>query len=227
MHTLARARRAPRRRGRGDVHSPCASTASRQWSRAIERVAQRWDTLRDAHDRRPCPTDRPPVPRGVAEAPYDAVVVGAGPNGLAAAIELARAGRSVRVVERAARGRGRHPHRRADAARLPPRRLLGDPSARVSARRSCSALPLAEHGLELPPARDSRRPSARRRQRGRRCTGRSTRRPPAWAPTPAAYESLMGPLVRDWDEIADLVLGPPRLPRRPLLGGPLRPSRAA
>ena len=78
---------------------------------------------------------------------YDAIVVGAGPNGLAAAITLARAGRSVRVLEaRPTVGGGT----RSAALTLPG--FVHDVCSAIIrwADRSpvFAAWPLAEHGLE-------------------------------------------------------------------------------
>jgi phytoene dehydrogenase-like protein len=84
----------------------------------------------------------------VARGSTDAIVVGSGPNGLAAAVALARAGRSVRVLEAAPTvGGGTRtaeltlPGFRHDVCSAIHPLGLGSPFLRT--------LPLAEHGLHF------------------------------------------------------------------------------
>jgi len=152
---------------------------------------------------------------GGGRAAYDAVVIGAGPNGLAAAIVLAQAGRSVLVREAA-------PHvgggARTEELTLPGFRHdvcsgfhplgAGSPLFR--------RLPLAEHGLEwvhadaalAHPLPDG---SAAVVHRSLAETAAGL------GPDGEAYRRLIGPLVRDWPLLEEEILGPlVRVPRRPV-----------
>jgi phytoene dehydrogenase-like protein len=145
----------------------------------------------------------------------DAVVVGAGPNGLAAAVELARNGRSVHVIERAPQvGGGTRtaeltlPGFRHDTCSAVHPLAVGSPFL--------ATLPLAALGLELiePPL-----PAAHPLDGGGAAVlyrsldetadalGRDGR----------AYRALVGPFARGWDRLAPFVLGPPGIPGSPLL----------
>ena len=146
---------------------------------------------------------------------HDGVVVGAGPNGLAAAIVLARAGRSVLVLEAAdSVGGGTRtseltlPGFRHDVCSAIHPLVQGSPFLR--------SLPLEEHGLEwvespaalAHPFDDGTAAVLERSLPG------SAASLGADAP---AYTRLMGPLVRNADTILGEILGPFRLPRHPLV----------
>lgn len=145
----------------------------------------------------------------------DAVVVGAGPNGLVAAIELARAGLEVLVIEAADTPGGGV--RTAELTRPGFRHdVCSGVHPLAVAAEALRDLPLREHGLEWVHAP--------------LCVAHPLDDAPAAALThslaesaaslgedAAAWTSLMRPFIERWDDLAYDLLRPLRVPRRPLL----------
>ncbi|HSI82107.1 MAG TPA: NAD(P)/FAD-dependent oxidoreductase [Solirubrobacterales bacterium] len=145
----------------------------------------------------------------------DGVVVGSGPNGLAAAIVLAEAGRRVTVLERSQTLGGGC---RSEELTLPG--FVHDTCSTVQAFSLASPLlrrlPLAPHGFELvhpdaPLAHPLDDGSAVMLERSiaQTATGLGA--------DGHAYRRLLEPLVRDADALFGEILGPLRPPRHPLL----------
>ena len=146
---------------------------------------------------------------------YDAVVVGSGPNGLAAAITLARAGCSVLVCEaNATIGGG------ARSAELTLPGFLHDVCSAVHPLAAASPffekLPLEKHGLtwiqpEIPLAHPLDDGSAACLHREIDLTAQQLRH------DARAYRRLMRPLARNWNKLANELLQPMlHLPRHPV-----------
>ena len=149
-----------------------------------------------------------------ADAP-DAVVVGSGPNGLAAAITLARAGRSVVVYEGAETVGG---GMRSAELTLPG--FIHDVCSTVQGTSVASpffaGLDLTKYGVELvhPPI-----PLAHPLDDGRVAfLERSVQATAAELGVDgSAYQRLMGPLVREAGQTLPFILGPSlRIPRHPI-----------
>ncbi len=145
----------------------------------------------------------------------DAVVVGSGPNGLAAAIALAQAGRSVVVREAAETVGG---GMRTEELTLPG--FLHDVCSTVHPLAVSSpffrSLPLAEHGLEwvhspacLAHPLDDARVAMLERSPG--ATGATL------GVDAGAWERVIGRWADRWTALADDVLAPLGIPRHPLL----------
>lgn len=144
----------------------------------------------------------------------DAIVIGAGPNGLSAAVALARAGRSVAVYEaQDVIGGGC----RSEELTLPG--FVHDVCSAVHPMAVVSpfwkTLPLSDHGLQwIEPAAmlahpfDDVRPAIV--ERSLEATGLNL------GVDDGAYRNMIGSVVRAWPLIVDNVLGPPRFPSHPL-----------
>ncbi len=146
---------------------------------------------------------------------YDAIVVGSGPNGLAAAITLVRAGCSVLVLEAAETVGG---GLRSRSLTLPG--FVHDVCAAIHPLAKASpffrSLPLAHHGMTwIEPDAALAHPlddgQALLLERSLQRTAA------ALGADGSAYGDLMAPLVRHWQPLMEMLLGPLRIPRHPLL----------
>ena len=146
--------------------------------------------------------------------PLDAVVVGSGPNGLAAAIEIARAGRTVVVFEAADTIGGG-----CRSAELTLPGFVHDICSTVHPFAVASpmfrSLPLAAHGLEWvePPAMAAHPLDDGRAVMVRRSVGETAS---GLGGDARRYASLFGSLQEGWSRLEDAVLGPLQWPRHPI-----------
>jgi len=145
----------------------------------------------------------------------DAVVVGSGPNGLAAAIALAREGRSVRVYEaKDTIGGG------CRSAELTQRGVIHDTCSAIHPLAASSPffgeLPLGEHGLEwihppAPLAHPLDDGTAVMLERSVEETARGVGR------DGKAWRRVVGGVARDWRRLQGVMTGPVvQVPRHPL-----------
>jgi phytoene dehydrogenase-like protein len=144
----------------------------------------------------------------------DAIVIGAGPNGLSAAIALARAGCRVVVFEALDRIGG---GAASDASTLPG--FVHDTCSAVHPFAVASpfwqTLPLNQFGLAwiAPPAEVAHPLDAAPAAIAWRSLDRTA---DELGRDGARYRAMVGPVVRDWDRLVTTILGPPRLPRHPV-----------
>ena len=145
---------------------------------------------------------------------YDAVVVGSGPNGLAAAIAMQQAGLSVLLLEgKSELGGGL----RTAELTLPGFRhdICSAIHPLAAASPFFQTLPLAQYGLDyITPAVAAAHPFDEGTAAALMTSLTDTAR--SLGPDADAYQSLLGPLVARWPSIARDVLAPLHFPQHPL-----------
>ncbi len=146
---------------------------------------------------------------------YDAIVVGAGPNGLAAAITLARAGQRVLIQEAKEKVGG---GTRSAELTLPG--FVHDVCSSIHPLGLASpffqSLPLQDHGLkwihpEAPLAHPLDDGPAVLIERSIRATAQHL------GPDGRAYTKLMSPLVKSWPKLLPDLLAPFHIPKHPII----------